>query len=503
MPGAASRANPHGTASAPLDESNVHGIERALAPPVGAAGATGAVASAARRARFPRESPRPRRQGLGESATSNETPPPSPREYRGMRVRASTTAGESTNSTWAESDAGVRRRGQRGSRVEGRGALAPAAREPGRAWAGFPHSRSWIFVELLENADSRFNQGRKPANGMWRIGRRVFLMAEHELFDFLKASSETIQREYERIARRSSEDPGTAGDEGEENWRELLTDWLPPTYHVQTKGRLLFQNGSASPQIDVLVLSPEYPDGLVKAGKKLYLAGGVLAAFECKMTLRQEHLSAAVETARAISAGLPNRWGSPYRELQRPIIYGLLAHSHEWRKERSNPVENVDRGMRVHLGNVETPRNMLDIVCVSDIGTWTAVKLVPHGHFVQTEDGQLSWEPADHHAAVAGFVRHQPSQLSLQPESFTNVGAMIVSLLSGLARERQEIRPIAQYFQSIPGLAGDAGGLVREWPLDQVLSPQVSRRLIDLDAVPPPLGPALDGYSPASWSEWQ
>lgn len=279
-------------------------------------------------------------------------------------------------------------------------------------------------------------------------------MAVHELFDFLKDSSETIQREYERIARRSSEDPGTAGDEGEENWRKFLTDWLPPAYRVETKGRLLFQNGSASPQIDVLVLSPEYPDGLVKAGKKLYLAGGVLAAFECKMTLRQGHLSAAVATAGAITAGLPKRWGSPYRELQRPMIYGLLAHSHEWKKEGSDPVENVDRGMRIHLGNVETPRDMLDIVCVSDVGTWTAVKSVSHGRFVQTEDGQISWEPNSRHAVFAGFVRHRPSQQSpSQPENFTNVGATIVSLLSRLARERQEIRPIAQYFQSVPGLA--------------------------------------------------
>jgi|HubBroStandDraft_6_1064221.scaffolds.fasta_scaffold140481_1 hypothetical protein len=330
-------------------------------------------------------------------------------------------------------------------------------------------------------------------------------MAEHELFDFLKDSSETIQREYERIARRSSEDPATAGDEGEENWRKLLTDWLPPTYRVETKGRLLFQNGSASPQIDVLVLSPEYPDGLVRAGKKLYLAGGVLAAFECKMTLRHGHLRAAVETASAITAGLPNRWGSPYRELQRPIIYGLLAHSHDWKKEGSNPDENVDRCMRIHLGNVDTPRSMLDIVCVSDVGTWTAFKKVYRGYFVQTQDGQPSWEPANRRAVFAGFARHRRSQRSsLQPEYFTNVGAMIVSLLESLARERQEIRPIAQYFRSVPGLAGDAGGRLREWPFDQVLSTQVSKKLIDLDAVPPSFGPALEGYPPSTlWSEWQ
>jgi hypothetical protein len=92
-------------------------------------------------------------------------------------------------------------------------------------------------------------------------------MANHELLDFLKQSSDAIQAEYERIARRSAEDPGTAGDEGEENWKSLLADWLPPYYQVVTKGRVLFWNGKASPQMDVIVLAPEYPKGLVAAGK--------------------------------------------------------------------------------------------------------------------------------------------------------------------------------------------------------------------------------------------
>ena len=69
--------------------------------------------------------------------------------------------------------------------------------------------------------------------------------------------------EYARITARSREDPGTAGDEGEENWAELLRDWLPSTYHVKTKGRILSEVGLSSPQVDVLVLSPAYPPALL------------------------------------------------------------------------------------------------------------------------------------------------------------------------------------------------------------------------------------------------
>lgn len=44
----------------------------------------------------------------------------------------------------------------------------------------------------------------------------------HDLFDFFKKANRNISDEYTRICRRVNEDPGTAGDQGEENWKELL-----------------------------------------------------------------------------------------------------------------------------------------------------------------------------------------------------------------------------------------------------------------------------------------
>ena len=94
----------------------------------------------------------------------------------------------------------------------------------------------------------------------------------HELDDFLQGVSAEIAREYERIQRRATEDPGTAGDQGEENWATVLRNWLPPTYQIVTKGRILGPTGEASPQVDVLVLTPAYPRQLLD--RQLYLAGG-------------------------------------------------------------------------------------------------------------------------------------------------------------------------------------------------------------------------------------
>ena len=158
----------------------------------------------------------------------------------------------------------------------------------------------------------------------------------HDLFDFVTSVTKGLAEEYDRIQKRVREDPGTAGDQGEENWAEILREWLPPAYNVVTKGRVLGHNGVASPQVDVIVLRPSYPPYLFN--KKLYLAAGVAAAFECKLTLKAEHLEDAVENCIKIKKLFKPRVGTPYRELNTPIVYGLLAHSHSWKAEKSKPL---------------------------------------------------------------------------------------------------------------------------------------------------------------------
>jgi hypothetical protein len=124
--------------------------------------------------------------------------------------------------------------------------------------------------------------------------------ALHELEEFLRQDQAELAAEYQRIFARSTEDPGTAGDQGEENWAALLRGWLPAGYHVVTKGRILFTDRSTSPQVDVVVLRPGYPERLVS--KKLYLSSGVLAAFECKNTVKAEHITTAAATAALVKA---------------------------------------------------------------------------------------------------------------------------------------------------------------------------------------------------------
>src|SRR6266516_2092447 len=123
-------------------------------------------------------------------------------------------------------------------------------------------------------------------------------MRRPELHRFLSLASDELSAAYRRITARSKEDPGTAGDETEAMWKETLRGWLPDYYPIVTKGRILNQNGKSSPQIDVLVLNPAYPRRIRE--KKIYLASAVVAAFECKTTLRKRDLIRFYQNCRHV-----------------------------------------------------------------------------------------------------------------------------------------------------------------------------------------------------------
>jgi hypothetical protein len=69
----------------------------------------------------------------------------------------------------------------------------------------------------------------------------------HSLSTFLQQDLDELASEYRRIYARTIEDPGTAGDEGEENWADLLREWLPDGYKVVTKGPHHWGDGRGQP----------------------------------------------------------------------------------------------------------------------------------------------------------------------------------------------------------------------------------------------------------------
>lgn len=288
-------------------------------------------------------------------------------------------------------------------------------------------------------------------------------MEVNDIHDFFKSAQSDIEKEYKRILKRAKEDPGTAGDQGEENWATLLRNWLPSYFHVVTKGRILMENGYASPQIDVLVLHPAYPRILLD--KKLYLAGGVAAAFECKTTLKASHIKETVKTAADIRKNEAERLGSPYKELNSTIIYGLLAHSHSWKKgKNSSPIDNIEKSLwEADKLYVRHPKQCIDFITVSDLATWQVMKMTflsPKLPFyndniakIYGKDGSAN---SSYVCAAIGAER--------QKEYFSPIGVLLGGLFSKLSWIFNDMRGLELFFRKVD-VMGSGKGRMRLWPI--------------------------------------
>ncbi len=308
----------------------------------------------------------------------------------------------------------------------------------------------------------------------------------HDLLDFLQQTSNEMASEYTRIQKRATEDPGTAGDQGEENWAHVLREWLPQSYHVVTKGRIISQQGKTSPQIDVVILRGTYPRALLN--KKLYLAAGVAAAFECKVTLKASHVKEAVENCTNIKSLYPSQLGTPYQELHSPIVYGLLAHSHSWKNEGSTPENNIESKLREEdLRNVKHPREHLDLLCVADLGTWSSTRVTFASPKFIKEWAVFEPKYGADGAASSGFIGNT-AVVSNQVDQFSPIGAFLFYLSRKLAWRDPELRNLAEYFGNV-NIAGSGQGDSRIWPTT-IYSDQIRGRV------------EACSLSGSDWDEW-
>jgi Domain of unknown function (DUF6602) len=310
----------------------------------------------------------------------------------------------------------------------------------------------------------------------------------HDLYDFMQQISGEMSAEYERIEKRATDDPGTAGDQGEENWAELLRGWLPGTYQVVTKGRIISQEGVTSPQIDVIVLKAAYPKKLLN--KKLYLAAGVAAAFECKTTLKKSHISRAVKNCVKIKSLYPNRIGTPYRELHSPIVYGLLAHSHSWKGEKSTPEQNIENALHqadeLYLSH---PRQQLDLLCVADLAAWTSSVITFIGPRQVPDWPEMAAVHGPDGSASSAYIGHTRTE-ERQVAQFTPIGVLISFLCRKLAWEDPSLRDLADYYRLV-NISGSGKGRMRSWA-SSIYSGEIRSRV--------EAGMLSNG---ANWDEWR
>ncbi len=290
----------------------------------------------------------------------------------------------------------------------------------------------------------------------------------HELATFMRQDAAEMQSEYERIRSVSSEDPGTAGDEGEETWAKLLRDWLPETYQVVTKGRLLAADGARGPQVDLIVLRPGYPRRLIN--KKLYLVGGVAAAFECKNTLKAEHVERSFEQVQKINALSSERVPTPFTEAVPEVFFGVLGHSTIWQSSPEVQRVKIDGLLQAGLDGMANMRDSPGLFCVADLACWSMFRMVYDGPWLMPPDvwearrAQTGLPPEG--AAHVSYMRYVEGVMATKHAPFNALSAAIASLVGRLAHGDASVRPLSQYFFAA-GLQGSGTGTAtRGFPLE-------------------------------------
>lgn len=147
----------------------------------------------------------------------------------------------------------------------------------------------------------------------------------------------------------------------EENWREMLGEYLPNRYCV-SKAFVIDADGAQSREIDLVVYDRQYSPFLFKQDGAVFIpAESVYAVFEVKQSLSAATVKDACEKAASVrvlrrtSVGITHAGGTyPPRPLF-PILAGLLCFESSW-----NPPLG---GRLVDLLEKSSWQSRLDLLC--------------------------------------------------------------------------------------------------------------------------------------------
>lgn len=280
----------------------------------------------------------------------------------------------------------------------------------------------------------------------------------HDLFSQMERLSQNLSRDYQDIRARYAKNKNTevAGAAAVKAWAKVLSGLLPSQYKVFTNGTIISSDDRTSPEIDILVVKGEHPQHLLE--QNVFLAAGVAAAFECKLTLSASDIKKYLEVCKKVKNLCPARFGTPYRELQSPIIYGLLALSHPWKKRSAKPDKRIVKELSTLKSVNELgwhPRHFIDLISVADLNTWVVSKVVYH-HVIK--DANSGLELAFSQKAAAHIsMKHTPfvavsygdisyARKTNEKPTYSILG-FSANLMNMLAREDIVLRDMANYYR--------------------------------------------------------
>lgn len=141
-------------------------------------------------------------------------------------------------------------------------------------------------------------------------------------------SQQQLLVERNKFKATSLSNPDCAGERTEEIFAKLVRELVPDEFKVVTRARIEFNDPSESPQLDLIILKPGGEKRLNDL--KSYPLDSVLAAFECKLTLRKRDIEKAAVTANAIKGNYATGMASHQDRSQDKIgscrpYFGILA----------------------------------------------------------------------------------------------------------------------------------------------------------------------------------
>lgn len=296
-----------------------------------------------------------------------------------------------------------------------------------------------------------------------------------------------IQADYESLRAIAGKDPQRAGHGGEQTWADLLRNWLPPAYEVDTRKYIVHEDGTPSFETDIVVFRPSCPRPMRQ--KAHVLAGGVAAAFSVKTTLYGYDLEHEIKRSVALRRSLRVRVGSVQGEILPPFPYGILAHSSEWQRSKrkgpsASPARQISQKLDKHESSLVThPRELLDFMCIADAAAWSTMRvthitpaMIPGETAFTVATATISTdEDTGTDASEVGIQFGPKTEVRISP-----VGAFITALLIRLSYTDPTVAPIADSMLN-NGLMGFMKGTVRWWDVEKVYSPDTIARLPHID----------------------
>lgn len=202
--------------------------------------------------------------------------------------------------------------------------------------------------------------------------------------------------------RRIMPHEGEKGAAAELRWCEMLDQYLPRRYSVQS-GFVVDHTGDVSEQIDVIIHDAQYSPFLFRAGSSCFVpAESIYAIFDAKQEISRKTLAATgkkVASVRKLKRTSGDVWtnlgvNTGKRPERQPILGGILAISSNWKDPFGRrfaqglnampELHRLDLGVAISHGAFETGTEEGDELIVYDqntalVGFFTALirKLQP------------------------------------------------------------------------------------------------------------------------------